>query len=410
MDNVTHTLAGALLGEAIARYCARSLPLETRRRVFVPTLALGSNLPDLDLLYTTLGQGKLDYLLHHRGHTHTILGALVLALGMWLLHEWLWRRRQHVPLSLERIALAAALMIGPLLHIAMDATNSYGVHPFWPFDNRWRYGDAVFIVEPLFWAAAAPLVFLLRSLSARVCVALMLVAGAALCVGTGMVPIALVCVFVGSSAFMMYAGYRWSGRAAVLGVAVWFALTSMFVIAADAAKSRLRSMLVTQWPQEHVLDVMLSPMPMNPVCWEAMLVQSADDAHFTVRRAVFSLAPHWVPASACPTRGLTLATTAPLQAVSVADTSSIQWHGELTLLRATLVSLYRSHCEVRALMQFARVPWVSAAEQHWLVGDLRYDREPQLGFAEIAVESGMPPRCPRWAAPWIPPRQDLLVD
>ena len=41
-------------------------------------------------------------------------------------------------------------------HLVLDWTNSYGVHPFWPFDDRWRYGDAVFIVEPWLWVVSVP--------------------------------------------------------------------------------------------------------------------------------------------------------------------------------------------------------------------------------------------------------------
>ena len=48
-------------------------------------------------------------------------------------------------------------MLTSLLHIGMDFMNNYGVHPFWPVDSRWWYGDSVFIIEPLLWAACAPL-------------------------------------------------------------------------------------------------------------------------------------------------------------------------------------------------------------------------------------------------------------
>ncbi|HKQ85051.1 MAG TPA: metal-dependent hydrolase [Steroidobacteraceae bacterium] len=409
MDNVTHTLVGALLGEAIARCCLRSLPLEARRRLFVPTLAIGSNLPDLDLLYTTVGQGKLDYLLHHRGHTHTILGALLLSLGMGLLYEWLWRRRKVVPLPLERRALWVAVLLGPLLHIAMDATNSYGVHPYWPFDNRWRYGDAVFIIEPLFWAASAPLVFLLRSTCARGLVVLALVAGIWLGLGTQMVPWPLLGAFIVLSAVMLYVGYKLSPpRAAVTGVIVWLAFTAMFLSAGATAEARLHAALRRAMPTEPLLDAMRSPMPMNPVCWEVMLVQSRDAASFSVRRAVLSLAPDWIPASTCPTRGLNLPTSAPLRAVSVPDNGELQWHGELIMSRIALRQLARQRCEAHALLQFARIPWLSESAQVVRLGDLRYDREPAPGFAEIDIEEGSPQRCPRWGVPWIEPRRDLL--
>ena len=36
-------------------------------------------------------------------------------------------------------------------HVPLDALNSYGVHPFYPVDSSWYFGDAVFIFEPGFW-------------------------------------------------------------------------------------------------------------------------------------------------------------------------------------------------------------------------------------------------------------------
>jgi hypothetical protein len=38
-------------------------------------------------------------------------------------------------------------------------------------------------------------------------------------------------------------------------------------------------------------------------------------------------------------------------------------------------------------------------------GDLRYDRERELGFAEIETQSG---GCPEFVPGWTPPRADLL--
>jgi inner membrane protein len=410
MDNVTHTLVGALLGETVARRIPRSLPLDTRRRLFVPTLAIGSNLPDIDLLYTTVGQGKLEYLLHHRGHTHTIIGAIVLALGLWLLHECWWRRRQHVPTPVERRALIASSMAGPLLHLALDGTNSYGVHPFWPFDNRWRYGDAVFIVEPLFWAASAPLVFLLRSIWSRAFVALALILGLVLGVRTQLVPAPLLGAFVAFSAAMLYVGHRWLPKdAALVGMLAWLAITAMFVSASVVADSRLRALVATALPRERLLDAMHTPMPMNPVCWEVMLVHSTDADAFTVRRAMLSLAPSVIAAGQCPSRGLDRPVSAPLRPVPLPDDIELQWHGELTMSRAALRKLAAQRCEAQALLQFARIPWFSESTDAVRLGDLRYDREPEPGFAEITLEAGSSPRCAFWGVPWIEPRRDLLA-
>src|SRR5687768_1114261 len=84
--------------------------------------------------------------------------------------------------------LAGVLLLTPLLHIAMDFGNNYGVHPFWPLDNRWFYGDSIFIIEPLFWAACAPLAFIFRTRPARFIVWLLMVAAIGLVFFIGMVP------------------------------------------------------------------------------------------------------------------------------------------------------------------------------------------------------------------------------
>ena len=74
-----------------------------------------------------------------------------------------WRYRKVEPSAADVRVLIVLAVLAPLLHLALDFTNSYGVHPFWPVDNHWYYGDAVFIVEPLIWACSAPLLFTLRS-------------------------------------------------------------------------------------------------------------------------------------------------------------------------------------------------------------------------------------------------------
>src|SRR5690606_14989543 len=147
MDNVTHTLIGVLVGETaatIAKPSSEGLSREQRRSLFVTMMAVGSNLPDLDFLYSTVTGSKLDYLLHHRGHTHTFVVSILIAAVLWLACElWARRRDQRIARS-DRIALIAIALLAPVLHFFMDMANNYGVHPWWPFDNRWIYGDSVF--------------------------------------------------------------------------------------------------------------------------------------------------------------------------------------------------------------------------------------------------------------------------
>ena len=79
MDNITHSVIGLGVGELLHR----SLPPEphppaqrTRRALFLFTAWFASNAPDLDLVLTKLLPRPFGYMLHHRGHTHTLLLAL----------------------------------------------------------------------------------------------------------------------------------------------------------------------------------------------------------------------------------------------------------------------------------------------------------------------------------------------
>jgi inner membrane protein len=83
------------------------------------------------------------------------------------------------------------------------------------------------------------------------------------------------------------------------------------------------------------------------------------------------------------------------------------WRGELALPISELVQLAQTHCEFAAFLRYARVPWSSREAGQLIVGDLRYDREPGLGFAELALDP-VPASCPRFVPPWRPPRSDLL--
>ena len=117
---------------------------------------LSNNIPDFDALYTWITTKPLGSLLHHRGHTHTLVLALPLGL-LSLLPVVGWARRRVWALtSLDWRWLVGLALAGGLLHIAFDSSNSYGVHPFWPFYDGWFYGDSIFIIEPFLWAAMAP--------------------------------------------------------------------------------------------------------------------------------------------------------------------------------------------------------------------------------------------------------------
>src|SRR5262245_23918172 len=103
------------------------LPLGSSARTRVGFTCLGivaANAPDVDLLYTSITEQPLGYLLHHRGHSHTLPGLAALGLVIWSSLLLLPRTRPAMRRPDPRwILLIAAALVS---HLLMDAANSYG--------------------------------------------------------------------------------------------------------------------------------------------------------------------------------------------------------------------------------------------------------------------------------------------
>ncbi len=412
MENLTHTLIGLMAAEVVAQSVPaadKGLPTGVRRGLFVTLAAVGGNLPDLDLVYSfRFGSGdKLTYMLQHRGYTHTVLGCLALALLLYLGAEcWIrWRRLQ--PTSADRLALAGVALFGTLLHLAMDALNSYGVHPFWPLQNRWFYGDSVFIVEPLYWVAVAPLIFVVRSLAARWLLALVLVAAVAASAIANPWRLQWPLAFAIATLALIFVGKKATARTAALTSAgMMLCVTATFILAGRAAAARVETIASERFPTDRVIDHVLTPSPTNPLCWDVLLLETRAD-RYTVRHGVLSNAPGIISAQRCPDLSAARRTTAPLVAVAAPDSSEIHWLGEFGMSRQQLVALVATHCDAARLMQFARAPFATEFKGRPVIGDLRFDREPQLGMSELALENRSVGACVL-TVPWIAPRADLL--
>lgn len=410
MDNLTHTLIGVLVGETVAQTTSTTnggLPQQQRRNLFVTLMAVSSNLPDLDFLYSAITGSKLDYLMQHRGHTHTVVGALVTA-ALTFAACGAWCRWRKWTLSrADRVQIAGLTVLALLMHIAMDFMNTYGVHPFWPFYNGWLYGDSVFIWEPLLWAAAAPLVFILRTQPAKILVAALLAVAIAASFGSGLVPIVFVVALTLLTLVMLLIGYRAARRTALIaGITVWVGVTAGFAAARAATDRQVEAFVAQELPGMNTLDRALTPMPANPVCWDVMLALTDGD-RYLIRHATWSLARGWISAQQCPGRDLFRNITAPITPVSDTSAMTVHWRGEIIMPRDQIAQLAATNCAAAAFMRFARVPWILRRDGGPVIGDLRYDREPDLGFAEIDLKepSG---GCPSYIPPWIPPRNELL--
>ncbi len=151
MEPVTHFLTGACIGRA-------GLNRKTAYATLVATLA--AEAADIDILWEF--RGPVAELQHHRGITHTFLGApFVAAAVLGAVALWHLLRRRHRDQALARSHtlqpvrwgwLALIALIAAYSHILLDWTNNYGVRPFFPFNPRWYAGSFMFIAEPVLWA------------------------------------------------------------------------------------------------------------------------------------------------------------------------------------------------------------------------------------------------------------------
>lgn len=141
MDNITHSLIGAALGQA---------GLKRKTGLAMPALILAANLPDVDAPCAVYG---VESLTMRRGLSH---GPIALALLPLLLAGLLWAfdrwqagrgKRPEGRLPVRFGWLLALCYIGTLSHPLFDWFNNYGIRLLEPFSSRWFYGDVLFIID-----------------------------------------------------------------------------------------------------------------------------------------------------------------------------------------------------------------------------------------------------------------------
>jgi inner membrane protein len=152
VDPFTHMLTGA---------CVSRAGLNQKTALATLTLVLAFEAPDIDSV--AYFWGGVTGLEHHRGITHSLIGAPFMAVGVVALvygiHRWRNTRQKTVPegaagsafpkLAPKWKLLYAYALLGALVHLFQDFTNNYGVRPFAPFNEKWYSWDIVFIIDPI---------------------------------------------------------------------------------------------------------------------------------------------------------------------------------------------------------------------------------------------------------------------
>jgi inner membrane protein len=383
MDNITHSLIGLAAGESVARITKKQ-----RVPIWIASAA-ANNLPDLDVLITSfIFKGNANYLLHHRGHTHTLLLAPLLSLFLAFLIFIVWRSKKDFPWK----EVLLVTFLGPFLHLFADYWNSYGVHPFWPWNNEWLYGDMVFIVEPWIWCLLIPALYFScitkwgKGLLLFPLFAIQVVAWV-----HPMVPqlFALALSLSLAPAFFLYAK---------LENPLFRNLCSLLLFSIFIGALKFTSItLEKRFPNSMFDSVALSPYPANPFCWIA-IHSYLNNEEYRADISIEAPFPKIFPADSC-TNFYESGITAPLLISTKTNSEKSKNVGTFFGKKQDLEKIWQN-CKARAFFRFLRNPFWIQKDGGWLLGDLRYDRDSSLGFGEDFFPDTMSD-CPKGEPPWI---------
>jgi inner membrane protein len=272
MDPVTHTLVGVTLAESGLK---RWTPLAAT------TLIIGVNLPDIDGIANLFGRDTALWL--RRGWTHGVV-ALALLPAILGVVMFLWARRRPTVRPASLTALLALSYLSVLSHPALDWLNNYGIRLLMPFDGRWFYGDAVFIIDPWLWLVlgGAMAASFTRSRVGMIGWGLFAAAVTLLMFSVSAVPFAArVCWIVGVLAVGLIRTWRGPTPTTPRVASVCLAVAVVY-IGSMVVGTRIAERQVASWVDREGLQptaMMAGPVPANPFRRQ-VIVETSSEYHF----------------------------------------------------------------------------------------------------------------------------------
>lgn len=133
MDPITH----GLIGIALSTFSGHTIQLNDP--VFLGC-TLGAMVPDLDIIAHV--KGRLNYLLKHRGASHSLIALSGMAFGL--------STALYIafPMTSWRTIFIWTLL-GTMSHGIMDLLNSFGAELLWPFSRKKFTVDMIMLTDPI---------------------------------------------------------------------------------------------------------------------------------------------------------------------------------------------------------------------------------------------------------------------
>src|SRR5690242_4792148 len=123
--------------------------LKRRSRYAMAACLLGANAPDIDVFAPLFF--PVEGISFHRGPVHAVFAWPILAGGivaiLWLLDRF--RPAPNNPLRPGPLFVVAFLAV--LTHPFLDWLTTYAIAIFAPASWRWYSGDAIFIIDWVYW-------------------------------------------------------------------------------------------------------------------------------------------------------------------------------------------------------------------------------------------------------------------
>jgi inner membrane protein len=279
MDNLTHSLVGLAAAKA---------GLEKLSPGATTLCVLAANSPDADIVALIFG-GRWTFLQHHRGISHSIVGAFALALALPLifyLGDWLLARARHRVCSIRLPGLLVASFVATATHPLLDWTNNYGVRFLLPWNPKWFYGDFVFIIDPFLWIILGGAAFLLTSKTRTHVVVWLLIALipsylVLMSPGSAILPASeillrllwIVALIVLVSLYRQNIGGRSGAKIAIASLAIATVYCAGLAVTHAVAlrQARIQATTVAKMNTEELVRVAAMPTVANPTEWVCVM-------------------------------------------------------------------------------------------------------------------------------------------
>jgi inner membrane protein len=132
MDNITHTLTGAI--------ASKTGPERHHTRLLFWIMVVSANLPDIDFVLQFFGD-RIFYMEHHRGLSHSFVFAPFFAAFV----------AGIIKLTVKGLQFRLVftyVLLGIVIHIFFDLITSFGTMIFYPLTETRYTLDLIFIIDP----------------------------------------------------------------------------------------------------------------------------------------------------------------------------------------------------------------------------------------------------------------------